>query len=444
MRVLKFGGAALRDGPSVEHAARIVREHGGPRPLVVVSAHYGVTELLVRALARARAGELEWDPLRVRHRTLLRQLDLPAELLDRHLRELRGTLESIVRDGRDDRRIRDFVLSFGERMSARVFAAHLRRSGTAATPLDAHDLGLRVRAGRTPTLGPPHAERERLERLFADVPGIPVVTGFFALDEEGHLATLGPNGSDLTAAWFGAALGADRIELWKRVRGLTTADPALIPGAAPIERIGWSEAEALARHGARVLHPASVAPARGALVPIELRDFDRPDSPGTRIHGDRVPGVTAIAHREDVAELVVTLGDPGDVGGARAGTRAARLARLFETLHAAGVEVYLGSFGLDRARLLVPDDPELLEDVLAALPEAQLARGWSTVAVISEAPVEPASLGGDLSDALGARRFHADVEGGAEEEHEDVFLVPRGNLPRFARDLHDRIVTPVP
>ena len=123
MRVLKFGGAALRDGPAVRQAARIVRMEGGERPLVVVSAHEGVTGLLERTLESVRAGRLEWDPLRIRHRTILRQLELPGDLLDRHLRDLRSILEMIARRPRPDRRIRDLVLSFGERMSARVFSA---------------------------------------------------------------------------------------------------------------------------------------------------------------------------------------------------------------------------------------------------------------------------------------------------------------------------------
>ncbi len=46
LRVLKFGGAALATGEGVQRACRIVLERGGPRPVVVVSAHAGVTELL--------------------------------------------------------------------------------------------------------------------------------------------------------------------------------------------------------------------------------------------------------------------------------------------------------------------------------------------------------------------------------------------------------------
>jgi len=66
MRVMKFGGAALRDGEAVRQAARIVLRHGGGRPLVVTSAHEGVTALLEHAFEEALHGRLEWDPIRVR------------------------------------------------------------------------------------------------------------------------------------------------------------------------------------------------------------------------------------------------------------------------------------------------------------------------------------------------------------------------------------------
>src|SRR5262245_10342548 len=94
-KVLKFGGAALAAGPAVQRAAEIVLAYGGPRPLVVVSAHLGVTDLLETVARAAAAGIPEGDRVRIRHRTLLRQLGLHPELLDRHVAELFSLLAGI-------------------------------------------------------------------------------------------------------------------------------------------------------------------------------------------------------------------------------------------------------------------------------------------------------------------------------------------------------------
>lgn len=448
-RVLKFGGEALRDGAAVRHAAGIVRAEGGERPVVVVSAHAGVTASLEAAFDKALAGELLWDPLRIRHRTLLRQLDLPDPLLDRELRELRGTLVWVGRRCTSTpttdpnagplaplelRRMRDLVLSFGERLSARVFAAALRAADVDATPMDAHDLGL---AADQRGLGPPEEARGALLAHLERVPGVPVITGFFALDREGHLATLGRNGSDLTASWLGAALDAEEVQLWKRVPGILSADPVLVPAARPIAELSWDEAEALARHGSGVLHPGTVAPARGARVPLRVRDLDRPDAPGTRIAGP-CAGSLALAHRTGIAWLRVPLGED----------RARELAALFEQLDAAGIEPYLAEVRATRVEVLVPEC-RALEAVARGLGGAvEARRGLATVALLGEDAHAPRELerrrlrAVELALARGGEAFGAEPElelcGGprpAAERH-PVVVLPAAALPELAPALH--------
>ena len=281
-RVLKFGGAALRDGPSIRHSVSIVEACNAVQPLVVVSAHGGVTGLLERAVSDALNGRVEWDDLRVRHKTLLRELHLENDLIERLLRELRGVLGEMARMRRADRRLRDAVLSYGERISARIVAEALRQRGLDATPLDAFDLGCVTQTARggLPNLDPPQPEvRQRLN----EIPGIPVVTGFVAADATGDLATLGPNGSDLSAVWFGEALHAREVELWKDVPGFLTADPKWAPNAQTLESIGRNEAIELAIHGAQVLHPMALEPACRSDIAVRIRSFHDPTSPGTRI-----------------------------------------------------------------------------------------------------------------------------------------------------------------
>lgn len=439
MRVLKFGGAALRDGPAVRHAARIVDACGGDHPLVVVSAHAGVTGQLERCVEAALAGRLDWDPLRVRHRTLLRQLDLPGDLLDRHLSELRAILETLrcsqrVGDRESDR-LRDFVLSFGERMSARVFAAALRREGLQATPLDASDLGLVKAEGRLDLRG---SAPDELLRVLHGVPGVPVITGFLALDAEGHLTTLGRNGSDLTAAWFGAALGAEEVQLWKRVPGLMTADPRVVPGARHLPEVSWDEAGELALHGSGVLHPSTIEPARRAGAPIHLRDLDDARGPGSRIAGAHRsidesggPGVRAIAHRDDIACLRVPI-EPER-------SRTAQLSELFGALTAAGVEPYVGTLGPHAAELLLTEDRWLARLVESCVPDGVLVPGLATVTLVGAGLERDPEVEAALAEAarLGVREIHCEltVSGSSRSR---VLLTSRAAVADLVRRLHGR------
>ena len=85
--------------------------------------------------------------------------------------------------------------------------------------------------------------------------------------------------------------------------GILRADPRLVPEAEQLPLVGRADAEALARHGASVLHPAALEPAEGTRLAIWLRDVRDPDGPGTRIGEETAAGPLAIAHRAGVSEL---------------------------------------------------------------------------------------------------------------------------------------------
>ena len=288
--MLKFGGAALADSVGIRRACELVQRNGGAAPIVVVSAALGVTELLEGLWREAASGARREDPdparlVRIRHRTLQSELGLDAEFLDRHLRELAWILAALGERETPSPADRDHVLSFGERMSARVVAACLSRRGLAATPVDAFDLGLVSDSNHGRARPLPETAR-RVQRALAGVPGIPVVTGFVAVDAAGRLTTLGRNGSDLSASLIGAAVGASEVQFWKSVGGILTADPALVPAARPIPHLDYARAAEFARYGARVLHPDALEPLRAAGIPARVLCFAETCAGDTRIDGD--------------------------------------------------------------------------------------------------------------------------------------------------------------
>ena len=309
INVMKFGGAALRDGLGVSRVVEIVTEHGGERPIVVVSALEGVTDLLVDAARAAARGEVNTETIRVRHRSVLSQLDVDPELLDRYNRELSLILESI-RQRRELGAVElDHVLSFGERASARIVAKCFERQGVMATPVDSYDLGLTTDSnhGNARPLSEEHAT---LGRSIWEIPGIPVVTGFLAKDGEGNLTTLGRNGSDLSAALLAEAIEARSVEFWKNVPGVLSADPAIVPNAQPIERLCFVDAEELGHLGARILHPDAIAPATRAKIEARVRFIGDPNHPGTVLVQEELATgpVAVVATMHEARDAVALVG----------------------------------------------------------------------------------------------------------------------------------------
>lgn len=432
---MKFGGAALRDGPAIERCARLVeREVQNGRLLLVVSAQEGVTAQLARAVEEAVRGNLEpWDVLRVRHRSVLAQLGLESDLLDRHLFELRAILAALKAtepraSAPSDRRMRDYVLSFGERMSARVVAATLRQFGTSAAPLDAYDLGLTTasRQGEGALLlAPTPALRARLEA----VPGVAVVTGFLALDPAGHLTTLGPNGSDLTAVWFGEAVAAEQVVLWKTVAGFLTADPEVVPEARRIPVLGRDEAVEFAVHGAEVLHAGALEPAARGGISVRIADVAHPDAPGSRIEAATPhTGPLGIAHRAELALYRERLSLGRDQG--------AQLAELIGEFAAVGLEPYRASFSGREAVVLVADEERAAAFAARRGPSATLARGLATFAVVGRELAADARLEARVR-AL-SRRADTEVElaPGGTSRSSLVFLARSAQLTPLLRAIH--------
>ena len=154
-------------------------------------------------------------------------------------------------------RAKDSLVSFGERLSTRIFASYLRTQGVPARQFDAWDIGLVTSDEFTnaeiqcdSSLTAVHA---CVTKHVAETREIPVITGFLGRGvATGAITTLGRGGSDLTATFVGAALGVDEVVVWKDVDGVLTSDPRLVRDARVISTLTYEEATELAYFGAQV------------------------------------------------------------------------------------------------------------------------------------------------------------------------------------------------
>ncbi len=272
--------------------------------MVVVSAMAGATDALLTVAQQAGSGDERTvttliDHLRTRHAEVARVL-LPAgrsragmlAYMAEVFHELEAMAQGLSRIRELTPRTTDYVIARGERLSARLFAAALEAAGIEARYVDALDVvhtdAAFGQASPDFTRTDRHAQRTLLPLIAQGV--IPVVPGFIGATPNGEVATLGRGGSDLTATLLGRALAAGRVSLWKDVPGLLTADPRVVPDARVIPRLHAREAAELAYYGARVLHPRALIPLAGRRIPIYIRPFDDPGSPGTEVSETVAPG----------------------------------------------------------------------------------------------------------------------------------------------------------
>ena len=325
MLAMKFGGTSVGTPERVRQACAIVKTALDRRPLVVVSAANSAacrsTDTLIACAKQALAGRVEAERISGPQRALCRGLGVDSALIDPLLERFERLLRGIAMIGELSDRVLDHAMSFGECMSALVVTDVLRREfGVDARQAPSFDLGLVTDArfgAAQPALPASYAEMRR--KVLALGGEAVVTTGFLGATPEGVVTTLGRGGSDYSGTLFGAAVGAEEIQIWTDVDGVMTADPRAAPAATTIPELSFLEASELAWYGAKVLHPATVAPAMEHGIPVRVLNTGNPAHPGTLIMrelGDRRTGMPkSISAREGIDLLTVStprmLGVPG-------------------------------------------------------------------------------------------------------------------------------------
>jgi aspartokinase/homoserine dehydrogenase 1 len=301
----KFGGTSLLGAERMRHAAELVREAARQSAvMVVVSAMKGTTDQLLGIARLLQQGERqiarnEAQSVINLHLGTLRDLQLPEQEHDRLRNEIkllgRDLLHEVREHGRVvvDAALHDRLASFGERLSARLFAAALGQRGITAVPVASSDFVLTSDHFRE---AQPQLERTRrrgrdilLPLLESGV--VPVVTGFIGATQEGRITTLGRNSSDFSAAIIAHVVDAEELVIWTDVDGIYTANPKESAEARLLHELSYQEALALAEAGASVLHPSVLPLAAESAMTVWVRNTFRPHLRGTRIGPAHTGGV---------------------------------------------------------------------------------------------------------------------------------------------------------
>ena len=345
LKVLKFGGSSMADTHQLEKVRSIV-ESDPSRRVVVVSAagkrfkeDHKITDLLYLCHAHLQYGvscDGIFDMVRSRYLEIRDQLGLSTPLEEEF---------DALRRRMDEGISADELVSRGEYFAARIMADYLG--------FDFLDSSLWLRFRMDGTVDE-EASYGALRRAAAG--RRVVIPGFYGVLPDGSIHTFSRGGSDITGALAAAALDADVYENWTDVSGFLMADPRIVKDPLPIERITYSELRELSYIGAQVLHEGTIFPVREKNIPLNIRNTNQPDHPGTMIMEsfdeteEAKDGnfITGIAGRKNFSVITITKnGMSNEVGVLR---------RILEVLEKYQLVLEYLPSGIDSVSLVVAAD----------------------------------------------------------------------------------------
>jgi len=288
VKILKFGGSSVGSAENLKTVVSIIKgEAQACRPVVVVSALSGVTDLL-ESLVKEKYTEPIISQLAERHIRMAEEL-LDARWRYGYLRTVKATIDVLQyvvdQPGIDNRAER--ITATGELLSAPLVSACLQQEGVVSQSVDARSI-IVAHDGKVDRAETAMRAGDWFSTLSRFV--LPVVTGFIAGNADGRTTLLGRGGSDYTAALLAEAIGADKLDRWTDVDGLYTADPNQEKKAGKFlfllleDASTWNEASALGMH-AEVFEPVLQA-----CIPVHVRSTRFPQGDGTLIIPSQLPG----------------------------------------------------------------------------------------------------------------------------------------------------------
>ena len=438
LKVLKFGGSSLADARQFAKVKAIV-EADESRRVVIVSApgkrfsgDHKITDLLYLCAAHIKYGvscEEIFDMIRTRYLEIAHDCGLKLDLNPDF-----DALWAKMQEGIE----KDELASRGEYFSARLMAEYLGYEF-----LDAAEWVKFRFDGTVDT----DATYEALRRAAGD--RSVVIPGFYGVMPDGRIRTFSRGGSDITGALAAAALDADVYENWTDVSGFLMADPKIVKDPRPIERITYAELRELSYIGAQVLHEGTVSPVREKNIPLNIRNTNQPDHPGTMIRenfdesqADMETGsmITGIAGKKGFSVITLTKnGMSSELGVIR---------RILEVLERYNINVEYIPSGIDSVSLVVetgksaPYIYQAMGDLEKEIkPDSlHLSDGMAVVAAVGRKMAFKPGSSGKIFGKLGENGINIRMITQGPEELNIIVGVDGPDFERAIRVLYDSFV----
>jgi aspartate kinase len=294
LRVAKFGGSSSASGEQLKKVADIIKSDLDKKYIVVSAPgkRFGednkITDLLYLCHAHITYSvpfDQVYKMIVDRYSEIVKDLEIEFDL-EVELAEIKGKLDKNISV--------DYLVSRGEYLNAKILAKYLGYEF-----VDAKDIVFFKMDGSLDEEKTSVVMRKVLNKA-----GSAVIPGFYGTGALGDIKTFSRGGSDITGAIVSKIMDADVYENWTDVSGFMMADPRIVENPKRIRSITYRELRELSYMGAKVLHDEAIYPVRNANIPINIKNTNEPEDPGTMIINARekqdtdLP-ITGIAGRKD-------------------------------------------------------------------------------------------------------------------------------------------------
>ncbi len=438
---MKFGGTSVGDIDAIRKVVAIIRKSHdqGNEIAVVVSAMTKVTDQIIAEAERIVSCKDRMildtfiTDLRARHLTTLQAVapDYVGEVTEHiniRLDRLKNILVAVHNLRELTPRSRDYIISFGEKLSAPIVSAALRQADIPSFQISGCDAGILTDGIHGNATALPESYPRISERIGTKLAAqVPVIQGFAGCSKEGAVTTLGRSGSDYSGAIIGAGIDADEIIIWTDVDGVMTTDPRMIPEARVIDNISFIEMMEMSYFGAKVIHSRALLPAMEKNIPVYVKNTFNPEAPGTLVnretHADKriVKAVSLIKNSCLISVSGFATGRPGVAG------------EIFTALANAKVNVMLisqGSSELNISMIITEEQMKPAERALAAIKEKGLIRTYDFSTDVQVVSVVGAGMRGTAGTL--ARIFRS-----LGEQKINVLMISQGSEVNVSFVVHD-------
>ena len=305
MKVYKFGGTSVGTARRMQSIVELIRHE--EQVFVVLSAMSGTTDTLT-AIGQNISMKKKEEALSVLHslkknyqQTLTDLFASKDKIAETYVRESFEKVTNLINTPYSAF-AEKILIAIGEQLSTFLFYRLLSVNKFKVTLLDSTTL-IHLDKDGEPDVG--HIKQQIARSLTSNPETqIFIAQGFICSDHAGNISNLGRGGSDYSASLFGAALGAEEIQIWTDIDGVQNNDPRFVNQTLPVRQLHFDEAAELAYFGAKILHPLCVLPAQNADIPVLLKNTLQPDDPGTRISAaGQGRGFKAVAARDHITAI---------------------------------------------------------------------------------------------------------------------------------------------
>lgn len=294
--VHKFGGASVEDGPAIINVGQIIQRYQKNKTVIVISATGKTTNALEDVVQSffedKKEAEAKLHEIIHLHKNIIRELHLDQDDLLGQMAHQQKKVLSFIETTDPDRDHFDFIydqiVSLGELMSSLILSSYLiQKKNLNLMWQDARDIirtNSTFREGRINWNETSWLFQKTVKPALTNHDLI-ITQGFIGSDDQHRTTTLGREGSDYTAAICSFCLNASHMTIWKDVPGVLTADPRLFDNVSLLDRLSYLEAIEMTYYGAKVIHPKTIKPLQNKNIPLYVKSFKDPESPGTYISG---------------------------------------------------------------------------------------------------------------------------------------------------------------